>query len=97
MKIDILFALPGPRNPIGSNKLLVIAAATEHEDPQQLAGIPADVGEGAVASGAYGAIRKVTLELDESVVLAIMQDEPLRVPTLPTLSTPARLDRSMLH
>jgi len=91
MKIDILFTLPGPRNPIGGNKLLVVAAATEHEDPQQLAGILADVGEGAVASGA---IRKVTLELDESVVLAMMQDEPLRVPTLPT---PARLDRSMLH
>ena len=94
MKIDILFALPGPRNPIGGDKLLVVAAATEHEDPHQLAGILADVAESAVASGAYGAIRKVTLELDESVVLAMLQDEPVRVAAV---STPARVDRSMLH
>ena len=31
MKIDILFALPGPRHSIRGDKLIVVAAATEHE------------------------------------------------------------------
>ncbi len=95
MKIDILFALPGPRNSQAPDKLLVVAAATEHEDPRQLAGILSDVVDGAVASGAYSVVRKVTLELDESVVLSMLQDEPVRVVT--SMPTPARLDRSMLH
>ena len=38
MKIDILFALPGPRHSIQGDKLLVVAAATEHEDPNYLKG-----------------------------------------------------------
>ena len=95
MKIDILFALPGARNSLAPDKLLVVAAATEHEDPRQLAGILSDVVDSAIASGAYSAVRKVTLELDESVVLSMLRDEPVRVVT--SMPTPVRLDRSMLH
>ncbi|HYN39054.1 MAG TPA: hypothetical protein VES39_07375 [Rhodospirillales bacterium] len=94
MKIDILFALPGSRNPVGAGKLLVIAAATEHEDPAQLAAILAEVAESAIPSGAYSAIQKVTLDLDESVVLAMLQDGPTPAAIAPT---PVRLDRRTLH
>jgi hypothetical protein len=76
MKIDVLFALPGSRNPVADDKLLVVAAATEHEDPTQLAAIIAEIGDSAVASGTYRTIRKVTLELDESLVLAMLEAEP---------------------
>jgi len=94
MKIDILFALPGPQNPIKGDKLLVVAAATEHEDPAYLTGVISDVAETAVEAGAYRAIRKITLELDDSLVLALLQAgfvPPVEV------APEARVHRGMLH
>jgi hypothetical protein len=78
MKIDVLFALPGPQNAVQGDKLLVVAAATEHENPDYLSGVIADVAETALELGAYRAVRKVTLELDDALVLALLQDEPTR-------------------
>jgi hypothetical protein len=78
MKIDILFALPGPQHSIRGDKLLVVAAATEHEDPNYLKGVIADVAETALEAGAYRAVHKVTLELDDSLVLALLQGEAVR-------------------
>ena len=77
MKIDILFALPGPLNPTKGDKLLVVAAATEHEEPGYLDGVIAEVAETALDAGAYRALRKVTLELDDSLILAVMKEEAL--------------------
>jgi hypothetical protein len=94
MKIDILFALPGPQHSIQGDKLLVVAAATEHEDPNYLKGVIADVAETAVEAGAYRAIHKVTLELDDSLVLALLQREAVRTAGM----TPrARVHGSMLN
>jgi len=53
-------------------QIAVVAAATEHEDPAQLDDILAEVAETAVMAGTYGTIRKVTLELDGSAVLAML-------------------------
>lgn len=94
MKIDILFALPGPQNPIKGDKLLVVAAATEHEDPDYLSGVIADVAETAVEAGAYRAIRKITLELDDRLVLALLQGELARSVEM---TSEARVHRGMLH
>lgn len=94
MKIDILFALPGPQNPIKGDKLLVVAAATEHEDPDYLTGVIADVAETAVEAGAYRAIRKITLEMDDALVLALLQGEFPRPVEMPS---EARVHRGMLH
>ena len=80
MKIDVLFALPGPQNTVQGDKLLVVAAATEHEDPGYLSGVISEVAETALELGAYRAVRKVTLELDDSLVLALLQGEPVRAP-----------------
>jgi hypothetical protein len=94
MKIDILFALPGPRHSIQGDKLLVVAAATEHEDPNYLKGVVADVAETALEAGAYRAVHKVTLELDDSLVLALLQGEA--VPTA-GMTPQARVHGSMLN
>jgi hypothetical protein len=94
MKIDILFALPGPRHSIQGDKLLVVAAATEHEDPNYLKGVVADVAETALEAGAYRAVHKVTLELDDSLVLALLQGEA--VPTA-GMTPKARVHGSMLN
>jgi hypothetical protein len=94
MKIDILFALPGPRHSIRGDKLIVVAAATEHEDPNYLKGVVADVAEAAVEAGAYRAVHKVTLELDDSLVLALLQGAAVPIPGM----TPqARVHGSMLN
>ena len=94
MKIDILFALPGPRHAVQGDKLLVVAAATEHEDPDYLNGVIADVAETAVEAGAYRVVHKVTLELDDALVLALLQREPLRTPGL---MPRAKIHSSMLN
>jgi hypothetical protein len=94
MKIDILFALPGPRHSIRGDKLLVVAAATEHEDPNYLKGVIADVAETAVEAGAYRAVHKVTLELDDSLVLALLQGAAVPVPGM---APQARVHGSMLN
>jgi len=98
MKLDVLFALPGPQNPVKGDKLLVVAAATEHEDPHYLSGVISDVAQTAMDAGAYRAVQKVTLELDESVVLALLQAEAEVVrPSAATSFPQARLDRARLH
>jgi hypothetical protein len=74
MKIDVVFALPGPQNAIQGDKLLVVAAATEHEDPGYLTGVIADVADAALEIGAYRSVRKVTLEIDDVLLLAMLQD-----------------------
>ncbi|MBK8211222.1 MAG: hypothetical protein IPK78_15945 [Rhodospirillales bacterium] len=51
MKIDILFALPGPANSTEPDKLLVVAAATEYEDPAQLDDILAEVADTVITAG----------------------------------------------
>jgi hypothetical protein len=94
MKIDILFALPGPRHSIQGDKLLVVAAATEHEDPNYLKGVIADVAETALEAGAYRAVHKVTLELDDSLVLALLQREAARTGGM---TRHPRVHRSMLN
>ena len=94
MKIDILFALPGPQHAVQGDKLLVVAAATEYEDPNYLNGVIADVAETALETGAYRLVHKVTLELDDALVLALLQREGLRNPGL---MPRARVHRSMLN
>ncbi|MBK8174559.1 MAG: hypothetical protein IPK66_04525 [Rhodospirillales bacterium] len=94
MKIDILFALPGPQNAVQGDKLLVVAAATEHEDPQYLTGIVADVAETAIEAGAYRTVRKITLELDDRLVLALLQGEAAPAAGLLPQAT---VHRAMLH
>jgi hypothetical protein len=78
MKLDILFALPGPHNPIQGDKLLVVAAATEHEDPNYLQGVISDVTQMALQAGVYRAVHKVTLELDDPLILAFLKEETVR-------------------
>lgn len=78
MKIDVVFALPGPQNAIQGDKLLVVAAATEHEDPRYLSGVIADVAEAALEVGAYRSVRKVTLEIDDALLLAMLQEQICR-------------------
>jgi hypothetical protein len=94
MKIDMLFALPGPRHAVQGDKLLVVAAATEYEDPEYLNGVIADVAQTAVEAGAYRVVHKVTLELDDALVLALLQREPLRTPGL---MPRAKIHSSMLN
>lgn len=94
MKIDVLFALPGPRHTVEGNKLLVVAAATEHEDPNYLKSVMAHVADSALEAGAYRSVHKVTLEIDDSLVLALLQGGCVRTASLaPTASVP----RSMLN
>jgi hypothetical protein len=93
MKIDILFALPGPQHAVQGDKLLVVAAATEYEDPDYLNRVIADIAETALEAGAYRVVHKVTLELDDSSILALLQREPLPA----ALMTRARVHRSMLN
>ena len=94
MKIDVLFALPGPRHTVQGNKLLVVAAATEHEDPNYLKSVIADVADSALEAGAYRSVHKVTLELEDSLVLALLQGTSARTPSVaPT----ARVPKSVLH
>jgi hypothetical protein len=95
MKIEILFALPGPQNRIQGDKLIVVAAATEHEDQDFLAGAMSDVVEASLQVGAYRAVRKVTLELDEASVLAMISGEPHR--TAPPISPKLALRLDALH
>ena len=94
MKLDILFALPGPRNSIRGDKLLVVAAATEHEDPNYLNGVIADVADTALQAGAYRAVHQVTLELDDALVLALLEGAAVPNPGRAPL---ARVHGSMLH
>lgn len=95
MKIDILFALPGPQSPVGKDKPVIVAAATEHEDPRHLATVIADVAEAALQAGAYRAVRKVTLELEEALVMALLTAEQHTTSAQPP--APARLSRAALH
>ena len=95
MKIDILFALPGPDSPIGKDKPVIVAAATEHEDPRHLTTVIADLAEAALQAGAYRIVRKVTLELDETLVLALLTAD--QHPTLAQTPALARLARAALH
>ncbi len=94
MKIDVLFALPGPQHTIEGDKLIVVAAATEHEDPNYLKGVIADVAEAAVEAGAYRAVHKVTLELDDALVLALLHGNSVRPAAL---MPQARVHSSMLN
>jgi hypothetical protein len=94
MKIDILFALPGPQHAVQGDKLLVVAAATEHEDPDYLKGVIADVAETALEAGAYRAVHKVTLELDDALVLALLQEQSVQTAGM---MPQARVHSSMLN
>ena len=95
MKIDILFALPGPRHSVQGDKLLVVAAATEHEDPNYLKGVVADVAETALEAGAYRAVHKVTLELDDSLCWPCCRAKPSRTAGMMPQASSPRFDAEL--